>query len=202
MRLGGLHSAKIVLISVDLAELKPLQHAGDWDAAGRFLAGPAQAAEAAGAEMLALCTNTMHKVADAVASCVDIPLVHIADASARAILAQGIDTVGLLGTRFTMEQDFYRERLKHHGVNVLVPSAEDRAMIHEVIFDELCLGVISEPSREKYLRVIEELAATGAEGIVLGCTEIGLLIEPEHTSAPLFDTAAIHAEEIVNEALA
>lgn len=200
-RLGGLHSAKIVLISIDMAELEPLQHAGDWEAAGRLLAGPAKAAEVAGAELLALCTNTMHKVADTVAACVDIPLVHIADASARAILGRGIHTVGLLGTRFTMEQDFYKARLKRLGVNVLIPPAEDRGMIHEVIFDELCLGVISDSSRQEYLRVITELSAAGAEGIVLGCTEIGLLVDSRHSSAPLFETAAIHAEEIVNRAL-
>ncbi len=201
-QLGGLNSASIVMVSVNLAELKPLQHAGDWPAAGEFLAGPAKVVEASGADLLAICSNTMHRVADVVAQAVSIPLVHIADASASAIHEAGISKVGLLGTRFTMEQAFYQDRLESLGVNVLIPPAEDRTMIHDVIFDELCLGVISDTSREKYLRVISDLTAAGAQGMILGCTEIGLLVEPQHTSSPLFDTAAIHAEEIVRQALA
>ncbi|MEM6574073.1 MAG: aspartate/glutamate racemase family protein [Pseudomonadota bacterium] len=201
-QLGGLTSAPIVMMSVNLADLKPLQHAGDWEAAGAFLAKPAMAAEAAGAELLAICSNTMHKVADAVSRVVSVPLVHIADASATAIKTAGIDTVGLLGTRFTMEQAFYRDRLESLGVKVLVPAAEERNMIHNVIFDELFLGVISDASREKYLRVISNLSAEGAQGMILGCTEIGLLVDATHTATPLFDTAAIHAEEIVRQALA
>ena len=193
-RLGGLHSAKVALVSVDFAEIERLQHAGDWDAAGKVLAGAARSLEAAGADFVVVCTNTMHKVAGAIEAAVGIPLLHIADPTAAAIHAAGIRTVGLLGTRFTMEQDFYVGRLEgRHGLAVLTPPAEDRETVHRVIYDELVLGRTLEPSRAAFRRVIEGLVARGAEGVILGCTEISLLVGPDDASVPLFDTTAIHA---------
>ncbi len=193
-RLGGLHSAKVVLVSVDFAEVERLQHEGDWDAAGALLAASARSIEAAGAECVVLCTNTMHKVADAIEAAVGIPLLHIADPTADAISAAGVRTVGLLGTRFTMEQDFYVGRLEErHGLTVLTPPAEDRALVHRVIYEELVLGQVLEPSRTAYRRVIEDLVARGAEGVILGCTEIAMLVGAGDARVPLFDTTELHA---------
>ena len=201
-RLGGLHSAKLVLYSVDFAEIERLQHIGDWDTAGRMLADASQALERAGAEALVLCTNTMHRVLDVIEPAIRIPVVHIADATARRIRASGLAKVGLLATRFTMEQDFYRGRLERNGLAVLVPDADERAEVHRIIYEELCLGVIRESSRETYRRIMASLAARGAEGLILGCTEIGLLVGADDTDVPVFDTTRIHAEDAVDWALA
>ncbi|MFJ4091406.1 aspartate/glutamate racemase family protein [Kitasatospora sp. NPDC089913] len=200
-RLGGLHSAKCVLYSVDFAEVERLQTAGEWEAAGRLLADAARAVEAAGAELLLICTNTMHKVADQVAGAVSVPLVHLADATAAAVLTAGVTRVGLLGTAFTMEQDFYRDRLASHGLDVMVPDPAGRALVHRVIYEELCLGVVREESRAEYRRVISELVAAGAEGVILGCTEIELLVGPGDSAVPVFPTTRIHAEAAVTAAL-
>jgi len=193
-RLGGLHSARLVLASVDFAEIERLQVAGEWDEAGRVLAAEAARLEAAGAELLVLCTNTMHKVAGQVQAAVSIPLLHLADATAAAVRAAGLSTVGLLATRFTMEQDFYRDRLASHGLRVLVPEDDDRAEVHRVIYEELCLGVIREESRQRYREVIGRLVAAGAEGIVLGCTEIELLVGAGDSAVPVFPTTRLHVE--------
>jgi aspartate racemase len=201
-RLGGLHSARCVLLSVDFAEIEALQVSGRWDEAGALLAGTAAQVEAAGADILLLCTNTMHKVADQVAAAVGIPLVHLADATAAAVQTAGVSTVGLLGTAFTMEQGFYRDRLASHGLTVLTPEADDRAVVHSVIYDELCLGVVSEASRAAYIAVIERLVAAGAEGVVLGCTEIELLIGQADSPVPVFPTTRLHVEAAVSRALA
>lgn len=193
-QLGGLHSAKLMLYSVDFAEIETLQATGQWQAAGALLAGVAQTLEQAGADGLVLCTNTMHKVADALSAAVRIPLLHIADPTARAIAQAGFGTVGLLGTRFTMEQDFYRSRLEqNHGLEVLTPSPAERDQVHQIIYEELCLGEVKETSRQTYRRVIADLQAQGAQAIILGCTEIGLLIGPDDSPLPLFDTTALHA---------
>jgi len=201
-RLGGLHSAKVVLLSVDFAEVGRLQHAGDWDAAGDLLAGAARSLEAAGADFVVVCTNTMHRVADAIEAAVGIPLLHIADPTAAAIRAAGLRTVGLLGTRFTMEQDFYVGRLeRRHGLTVLTPPAADREVVHRVIYEELVLGRTLEPSRVAFRRVIADLVARGAQGVILGCTEISLLVGPNDATVPLFDTTAIHATAAAERAL-
>lgn len=193
-RLGGLHSAKIVLYSVDFQEIEALQHAGQWEQAGALLADVAKRLEAAGAEGLVLCTNTMHKVAAAIEGATHVPLLHIADPTAEAIKHAGVSTVGLLGTRFTMEQDFYRSRLEDkYGLTVLTPNTEDRDTVHRIIYDELCLGRINEGSRSAYIEVINRLVENGAEAVILGCTEISLLIEPQHVDIPLFDTTQLHA---------
>jgi len=192
--LGGLHSAKIVLYSVDFDEIEQLQRTGDWDEAGAVLASAAVALEGAGAELLVLCTNTMHKVAPAIESAVGIPLLHIADPTAAAIKAAGLTRVGLLGTRFTMEQEFYRDRLSAlHGIDVLIPGEGDRAVVHNAIYDELCLGVVNDASRAEYRAIIDRLVAAGAQAIILGCTEIGLLVGPSDSAVPLFDTTDLHA---------
>ena len=202
-RLGGLHSAKIVLYSLDFHDVERLQHAGDWEAAGALLADAARSLEAAGADFLVLCTNTMHKVAPAIEAAVAIPLLHIADPTATAIKRAGHATVGLLGTRFTMEQPFYRERLsERHGLQVIVPNTEDRDTIHRIIYDELCLGTVLPESRRAYRRVMESLAAQGAQAIILGCTEISLLVGEQDSELPLFDTTAIHARAAAEWALA
>jgi aspartate racemase len=201
-RLGGVHSAQSLMYSVDFAEIETLQHSGQWQQAGIMLADAALRLERGGADLLVLCTNTMHLVADAITSAVSIPFLHIADPTAAAIRAKGMRTIGLLGTRFTMEQPFYRDRLiEQHGLNVLIPDEPDRAEIHRIIYEELILGQIRSDSRERYLAVIERLSAAGAEGIILGCTEIGLLIQPEHTPVPLFDTTRLHAIAAVDWAL-
>ncbi|MPS26227.1 aspartate/glutamate racemase family protein [Pigmentiphaga sp.] len=193
-RLGGLHSARLVLYSVDFHEIEQLQHAGQWERAGAVLADAAQRLERAGAAGIVLCTNTMHKVAAQIEQAVAIPLLHIADPTAQALGAEGYATVGLLGTRFTMEQDFYRARLeKRHGLTVLVPDEADRATVHRIIYEELCLGRILDASRAAYLSIIRRLRDNGAQAIILGCTEISLLVEPGHVDAPLFDTTRLHA---------
>jgi aspartate racemase len=200
-RLGGLHSAQCVLYSVDFAEIERLQVTGAWDEAGRDLAAAAQRLEAAGAGVLLLCTNTMHKVADQVQAAVAVPLLHIADVAAAAVLQAGIGTVGLLGTAFTMEQSFYRERLVEHGLAVLTPEADDRSLVHRVIYDELCLGVVRAESRLAYQEVIGRLVAAGAQGIVLGCTEIELLIGAADSPVPVFPTTRLHVQAAVDMAL-
>ena len=197
-RLGGLHSADCLLRSVDFAEVERLQRDGRWDEAGTLLAAEAAALVAAGAELIVLCTNTMHKVADAITAAVDVPFVHIADTTAEAVRAHGLTTVGLLATGYTMEQDFYIGRLRDvHGLNVLVPDEPDRRIVHDVIYDELCVGVISDDSREQYRRIMRELADRGAEGILLGCTEIDLLVSQQDSPVPVFDTTRLHAERAV-----
>ena len=202
-RLGGLHSARCVLFSVDFAEIERLQQQGDWDTAGELLAQAAYQLELAGAELLVVCTNTMHRVAAAIQQRIAISLVHIADPTAEAIRQVKIRTVGLLGTRFTMEQDFYRGRLvDRYGLNVLVPDAPDRETVHRIIYEELCLGQIVPASRIAYQAVIGRLVAAGAEAIILGCTEIGLLIGDQDSPVPLFDTTRLHAAAAVDMALA
>jgi aspartate racemase len=201
-RLGGLHSAQCILLSVDFADIEALQASGSWDEAGKLLADAAERLEAAGADLLLLCTNTMHKVADQVQAAVEIPLLHLADATAAAIQEAGLKTVGLLGTAFTMEQDFYRDRLRSHGLTVLVPEVDDRALVHSVIYEELCLGVVTQASRAAYVGVIDRLAQAGAQGVVLGCTEIELLISPADSPVPVFPTTRLHVLAAVDRALA
>lgn len=202
-RLGRQYSAKILMYSVEFEEIEQLQTAGEWDRAGQLLAGEARRLERGGADFLLLCTNTMHKVAQAIEDAIDIPLVHIADATAERVREANVSSVGLLGTRFTMEEEFYRGRLaEKHGLDVLIPPPEDRAVVDRVIFAELCQGRILEPSRREYVRIIEALGARGAEGVILGCTELGLLIHEEHSPLPAFDTTKIHAEKGVELALA
>ncbi|WP_283100211.1 MULTISPECIES: aspartate/glutamate racemase family protein [Nocardioides] len=201
-RLGGFHSARLVMASVDFAEVEALQVAGDWAAAGALLADEARALETAGAECVVLCTNTMHKVADAIEAAVGIPLIHLADVTADAVKAAGLDRVALLGTRFTMEQPFYADRLRSHGVEVLVPEPADLALVHDVIYDELVLGVVRDESREAYVDVVRRLVDRGAGGVVLGCTEIELLIGPDDVDVPVFATTALHARAAVDFALA
>ncbi|MFE6164558.1 aspartate/glutamate racemase family protein [Streptomyces sp. NPDC056486] len=196
-RLGGLHSARCVLYSVDFAEIEQLQVAGEWAQAGEVLARAAKGVEAAGAELVMLCTNTMHKVAEQVQEALSVPFLHLADTTADAVLRGGLRRVGLLGTAFTMEQDFYRERLAARGLDVLIPDAEGRALVHRVIYEELCLGVVREESRVGYQKVIGDLVRNGAEGVILGCTEIELLIGQEHSPVPVFPTTRLHAEAAV-----
>jgi aspartate racemase len=201
-RLGGLHSARLILYSVNFAEVEYLQQTGNWTAAGKLLAQAAQKLQEAGAEGLVLCTNTMHIVAEAIESAVRIPLLHIADPTAAQIHRAGAGKVGLIGTRFTMEQAFYKDRLENrHGLQVIVPSASDRETVHRIIYEELCQGRVNEPSRAEYRRVMADLVAEGAQAIILGCTEISLLVGPEDAPVPLFDTTAIHAMHAVEWAL-
>ncbi len=200
-RLGGLHSAKLVLHSVDFAEIEALQHAGDWDAAGAQLADAARGLRMAGAEAIVVCTNTMHRVAPAIEAALDIPLPHIADATAQRIRAARLTRVALLGTRFTMEQVFYRERIEAAGIAVLTPHAAQRERVHRVIYDELCLGRIVDASRDDYRAIMADLVARGAQGVILGCTEIGLLVDQDDAAVPLFDTTRIHAEAAADWAL-
>lgn len=201
-RLGGLHSARLLLYSFDFDEIERLQHAGRWDDATRRMVDAARALERGGADFLVICSNTMHRMADAVQAAVPLPLVHIADATGDAVRRAGLRTVGLLGTRFTMEQDFYRGRLAaRHGLTVVTPDDAGRTLVHDVIYDELCQGVVRDASRDAYLRVVDDLRARGAQAIVLGCTEIGLLLKPGDTDAPLFDTTRLHAEAAVDAAL-
>ena len=202
-RLGGLHSAECVMWSVDFAAIEQLQRSGDWNEAARRLAGLARRVEQAGAECLVLCTNTMHRLADDIQAAVDIPLLHIADATADRIRAAGVHSIGLLATRYTMEQDFYRGRLTdRHGLEVLIPSEPDLSLVHDVIYRELCQGQVREASREAYRRVIAELEAAGARGIIYGCTEIDLLVGPGDASVPVFDSTRIHVDAAVEWALA
>lgn len=202
-QLGGLHSAKIVMISVDFHEIKTLQHEERWEEAGNILATSASKLEQLGADFILICTNTMHKVAPQVQSAINIPLVHLADATAEKIVAQGVKSIGLLGTNFTMEQDFYKGRLaERHGLNVIVPDTADRQIIHRIIYEELCLGEIKDTSRQEYLAIMKKMADNGAQAIIEGCTEITLLVQQQHTEIPLFDTTAIHAEVAAALALA
>ena len=201
-RLGGLHSAKIVLYSVDFADIEALQHKGDWGATARILSDAALSLEKAGADFLMIGTNTMHKVAPEIEQVLRIPLLHIADATAKILSRDGISRVGLLGTRFTMEQAFYRERLEKAGIDVVIPDEPQRHLIHRVIYEELCLGQIVDDSRRAYLEVVDSLAERGAEAVILGCTEIGLLIRQDDTPVPLYDTTGIHAAQAVELALA
>lgn len=196
-KLGGLHSAKIILNSVDFAEIEPLQRDGDWSQAGEHLVTAANALQSAGADGVLIATNTMHKVAPQVEAAVTIPLLHIVDATAHALQRHNMTTVGLLGTRFTMEQTFYRERLEQYGINVLTPDSDTRQQIHDIIFNELCRGVTTADSRQCYVDAIAALAANGAEAVILGCTEIGLLISQSDTQLPLFDTTDIHTDTAV-----
>jgi aspartate racemase len=201
-RLGGLHSARCLLYSLDFAEVERLQVAGRWEQAGELLADAARSLQDAGAELLVLCTNTMHRVADQVQAAVEIPLLHIADATAAAVRRAGLGTVGLLGTAFTMEQDFYRARLAGHGLSVLTPPQADRGVVHRVIYDELVRGTISDRSRAAYRQVIARLADAGAEGILLACTEIELLIGQADSPVPVFPTTRLHVAAAVDHALA
>jgi aspartate racemase len=200
-RLGGLHSARLLLYSVDFAEIEEMQRRGAWDEAGARLAEVAQALERGGADFFVLCANTMHEVADAITGAVRIPLLHIADATADALAAAGIRRVGLLGTRFTMERDFYRRRLEARGLTVVVPTESDRETVHRVIYDELCRGEVRDDSRDAYRSVIERLVVDGAEGVALACTEIGMLIGPSDVTVPIFDTGEIHAQAATDYAL-
>jgi len=201
-RLGGLHSAKIVLYSVDFEEIEACQSAGDWDRSADILTQAAQSLEKAGAELILICTNTMHKVYPQVQAGVKVPLLHIADATADALEKAGVSTVALLGTKYTMCQDFYKSRLLDRGFTVLIPDEEDVELVNHVIFDELCLGELKPESKAEFLRVIGHLAAQGAQGVILGCTEIGLLIQQSDTSLPVFDTTLIHAARAAELALA
>jgi len=201
-RLGGLHSAKIVLVSVDFAEVEQYQNREDWSAASRLLADSASQLERAGVDAILICTNTMHKVASGVQSAVNIPLLHIADSTANLLIQDGMQKVGLLGTEFTMEQDFYVGRLEQLGLEVIVPEKSDRKLIHRVIYDELCLGEIVTSTRQQFVEICGSLAARGAEAIILGCTEIGLLLESQDLPTPLYDTTAIHAAYAVDFMLA
>ena len=201
-RLGGYHSARVLMSSVDFADVERLQVAGEWDAAGELLAAEARALEAAGADCVVLCTNTMHKVAGAIEAATTVPLLHIADVTAAAVREAGVSRVALLGTRFTMEQPFLRERLESHGLDVLVPAADDLRRVHEVIYDELVHGVVRAESRAEYVAVVDRLVADGAQGVVLGCTEIELLLGPDDVSVPVFATTRLHALAAVDFALA
>ena len=200
-RLGGFHSARVVLTSVDFAEVESMQARGDWDGAGSLLAREAQMLQAAGADCVVLCTNTMHKVADSIETAVDIPLLHLADVTAAAVRTAGLDRVALMGTRFTMEQPFYVDRLRAHGLDVVVPAEDDRRRVHDVIYDELVRGVVREESRSAYVDVIGRLVAQGARGVILGCTEIELLLGPGDVDVPVFATTALHAQAAVDFAL-
>ncbi|MFT5599586.1 MAG: aspartate racemase [Gammaproteobacteria bacterium] len=201
--LGGLHSAKIVLYSVDFASVEKMQNAGDWAGAANLLVDAAKNIQSAGADFLLICTNTMHKVAPQIEAAIDIPVLHIADATAQALELAGIKTVGLLGTAFTMEQDFYKGRLiEQFGLSVLTPNENDREIVHSVIYEELCLGRQLPSSKSEYLRIVDELAGQGAQAVILGCTEIGMLIKQGDTNIKLLDTTEIHAQKAVEYALA
>jgi len=196
--LGGFHSAEIIMYSVDFEPIEKLQVKGDWPGMARELADAAKRVQDAGADFLVICTNTMHKVAPEIEAAIQIPILHIVDATAQALVDEGIKTVGLLGTAFTMEQDFYKDRLTNNfGLKVLVPDEADRKIIHKIIFEELVLGKVEADSRKAYLRVIDSLAARGAEGVILGCTEIGMLVNQSDTDVKLFDTTVIHANKAV-----
>ena len=200
--LGGLHSAKIAMVSVDFEPIEQLQHAGDWDGTARILCAAAQRIEAVGADFLLICTNTMHRVAPEIEAAISIPLLHIADATAEALKSEGVASVGLLGTAFTMEQAFYKGRLEDwFGLRVLVPNEQDRQLVHRVIYEELCMGQTRTASKAEYLRIIDALAADGAEAVILGCTEIGMLVSQADTRVRLLDTTAIHAAKAVEHAI-
>jgi aspartate racemase len=202
-RLGGLHSAKIAMVSVDFQPLERLMRQGEWTECGERLADAARKTEMAGADFLLICTNTMHKLAGIITEAVDIPLLHIADSTAERIKADDIQTVGLLGTRFTMEEDFYSGRLRDkYGITVIIPTSEDRKKVDDIIFEELCLGKVRAESRTTYLNIIEAMHLQGAQGVIEGCTEIGMLVEQSHTEVPLFDTTVLHVEQAVRFSLA
>ncbi|MCO7573944.1 aspartate/glutamate racemase family protein [Pseudomonas chlororaphis] len=200
-RLGPLRSARLLMYSVDFGPVEQAQHAGRWDEAARILIDAAQRLQDGGAECLVLCTNTMHKVAEQIQAATAVPFLHIADPTAQAALAAGTLNVGLLGTAFTMEQEFLKSRLSQQGLNVLVPDAQERQAVHRIIYEELCVGIISDASRRVYQQVIESLKARGAQAVILGCTEIGLLLKPEHSPLPLLDTTELHARAAVDFAL-
>jgi aspartate racemase len=201
-KLGGLHSAKSIMYSVDFAEIEPLQHQARWNEATQLMISAAKNVERGGADFIVLCTNTMHKVADEVEKQIQIPILNIADPTAEQIKTKGVKKVGLLGTKFTMEGDFYKDRLiQKHSLEVIIPTAVEREIVHRVIYDELCVGEIKQSSKMKYMDIIERLAKDGAEGIILGCTEIGLLVKEEDSRVPLFNTTRIHAEAAVEYAL-
>jgi aspartate racemase len=200
-RLGGFHSARLLLHSVDFDDYEPLQRSGDWNAAGALLAEAARGLEASGADFLVVCSNTMHKVIDDVEAVIRIPVLHVVDPTATAIINAGHAKVGLLGTRFTMEQDFYRERLAARGLQVLIPHADDRDTVHHIIYQELCKGVVSDSSRQAYREIMARLVAQGATAIILGCTEISLLVDAGDASVPLFDTTRLHAVATAEQAL-
>ena len=200
-RLGGLHSAKLLMLSVDFEPLERLQHAGDWGGAAEVLVDAARRLETAGADCILIATNTMHQVADAVDGAVSIPLLHIADATAAVLNRDQVRRVGLLGTAFTMELDFYRERIERSGIEIVVPDLHDRQMVHDIIYQELCQGKIDEDSREVYLAIIDRLRQQQIDGVILGCTEIGMLVNTQHTDMPLYDTTEIHAAQAVEFAL-
>ncbi len=198
-RLGGLHSASLLLHSVDFHDIEACQSSGDWDKAGEILASAAAGLERAGAEGIVLCTNTMHKVANQIEDRCSVPFLHIADATARAIQKANLQQVALLGTRYTMEQDFYRGRMRDaYGIETPVPDGEDRSKVNQIIFDELCLGTFSEPSRAYFIDLIARMANQGAQGVIFGCTEIGLLVSQDQSPIPVFDTAALHAADVVD----
>ena len=201
-KLGGLHSAKSVMVSVDFAEIEILQHEGRWEEATQALIKAAQQVERGGADLVLICTNTMHRMADEIQDNISIPLLHIADATAKEIRTAGLQTIGLLGTRYTMEMDFYRGRLtEQHGIRVLIPSKSQREIVHRVIYDELVQGKILSQSKADYIKIIEDLEKHGAQGVILGCTEIGLLVQEHDCAIPLFDTTHIHAVAAVEYAL-
>jgi aspartate racemase len=200
-RLGGLHSAELLMHSVDFAPIENLQHTGDWEGASKILIEAARRLEAGGADFFLIGTNTMHQVAPAVAEAVDIPLLHIADATAQLLVSNDLRRVGLLGTAFTMELEFYRERIERHGIEVVVPELHDRQMVHDIIYQELCLGKVDDDSREVYLAIIDRLREQHIDGVILGCTEISLLLDSRHTDMPLYDTTEIHAAQAVDFAL-
>jgi aspartate racemase len=201
-RLGGLHSAQILMYSVDFAPIEKLQHSGDWDGAAKVLVDAARRLEAGGADFFLIATNTMHHVADVVSAAVDIPLLHIADATAEVLRQDDIRRIGLLGTAFTMEFDFYRKRIsEQHQIDVVVPELHDRQMVHDIIYQELCQGQIEAESREVYLAIIDRMREKKIEGVILGCTEIGMLLQPQHTDIKLYDTTAIHAQQAADRAL-
>jgi aspartate racemase len=200
-RLGGLHSARLLMFSVDFAPIEKRQHQGDWDGAASILIDAARRLEAGGADFFLIATNTMHQVAGAVASAVNIPLLHIADATAQRLLNEKAQRVGLLGTAFTMELEFYRERIEQQGIEIVVPEMHDRQMVHDIIYQELCLGNIDSDSRDVYLAIIDRMREQRIDGVILGCTEIGMLVDSRHTDMPLYDTTAIHAAQAVDYAL-
>lgn len=200
-RLGGQHNARSLMLTVDFAEIEAMQRAGDWDGAGKALADAAVALERGGADLIGLCTNTMHLVADRIEAAVTVPFVHLVDATAEKIEAAGLRRVGLLATRFTMEMGFYTERMARHGVEVLVPSAVDRTVVHEVIYNELTLGKVERASRDEYRRIMTDLADRGCEGMVYGCTEVTLLVDGSDSPVPVFDSTRLHAERLIDLAL-
>lgn len=200
-KLGKLHSAKIAMLSVDFEPIEVLQHKGDWEGTAKILIEAAKDIQNAKADFLVICTNTMHKIAPQIEKNIKIPILHIADTTAEVLLNDNIQTVALLGTAFTMEQEFYKQRLEKFGLEVLIPSKEDRVIIHNVIYDELCLGKIEQTSKQKYIQIIHKLIEKGAQGVILGCTEIGFLIKPEDVPAKVYDTTLIHAKKAVEKAL-